>query len=190
MFNTTKTSGIGTGVVVWQSKNTQVAQGGFTLSDSAFPAAAEVPVGVPVGFDESTRIAKVGKVGVAQASATNSATTYKVLKGSLLAVGMSIKSGASGAQTITVIDTSNEAYDLLTVGTTLGVTVAVGADIFVDDIGYTAPKGLLYAPVLVGANGIADITVVVRGTVYARRIPPVSVASRAKMPLIIFSESF
>lgn len=191
MFNNVRTDGIGTSVVVWQSKNTQVAQGGFTLDDDNFAALDIIPVGAPIGFDEATRLAKVGKVGIAQAAAGNTDVTYKVLKGSLLKVGMEISSGASATpRAITEIDTTDGAFDLLTVATTMGVTVAVGIDIFVDDIGYTAPKGLLYSNVEIGANLLAEITVGVRGTVYARRIAPISVVSKAKLPLIIFSESF
>ena len=190
MFNTSKTDGISTGVVVWQSKNTQVAQGGFTLDDATLPVGSIIPIGTPIGFDESTRLAKVGKMAIAQASATNVAVEYKVLKGHIFTVGMLINSGAGTAQAITEIDTSNANYDLVKVGTTLGVAVTAGDAIFVGDIGATAPKGLLYASVEIGANGLAEVTVVLRGTVYARRIPPVPTAVRAKLPLIIFSESY
>lgn len=190
MLNNNRTDGISTGIVVWQSKNLQVAQGGFTLDDASFSVGDIIPVGVPIGFNESTRMAKVAKIGVAQASATNSATTYKVLKGHVLKVGMSVKTGASGSQAITEIDTTNSLYDEITLGATLGVVVAVGAEIFVDDDGYTNQKGLLYANVEIGANGLADVSVVLRGTVYARRIAPVSTVLKGKMPLIIFSESF
>lgn len=190
MFNNNKTDGISTGMVVWQSKNLQVAQGGFTLDDSNFAVGSVIPVGTPIGFDEATRLAKVAKIGVAQANATNSATTYKVLKGHILKVGMSVKTGASDSKAITEIDTTNELYDVITVEATLGVVVATGDSIYVDDAGYSTVKGLLYSNVEIGANGLADVTVVLRGTVYARRITPIPVVIKEKMPLIIFSESF
>lgn len=190
MFNTKRTDGISTGVVIWQSKNTQVAQGGFTLDDASFVEGTVIPAGTPVGFDEATRLAKVYKSGVAQASATGTATTYKVLKGNLFVVGMTVKSGASAGQVITAIDRANVAYDEITTAATLGVTVATGAAIYVDDDGLAKVKGLLYASVEVGGNGLADITVVLRGTVYARRITPIPATVKALLPLIIFSESF
>ena len=179
------------GIPIWQSKNTQVAQGGFTLDDSAFATeGVYVPAGIPIGFDESTRKAKVAKLAVAQAGATDTATDYKVLKGHYLAVGMSIKSGASEAKAITAIDASNADYDLITVAETLGVEVATGDAIFVDDAGYTGLKGLLYEDVVIDSNGVADVAVVLRGTVYARRIVPVPASIQAKLPLIIFSQSY
>ena len=144
----------GSGIPVWQG-DIDVAQGGFTLDDAAFAAGVTVPAGTPIGFDESTRIAKVAKV----AQVTEDAAT-------------------------------NAAYDLITVATTLGVAVTTGDTIFIDDAGYSGIKGLSYEDVVVGANGIASLSVVTHGTVYARRITPVPAGIRAKLPLIIFSESF
>jgi hypothetical protein len=178
------------GIVVFQD-DVKVAQGGFLLDDAAFTTdGLVIPVGTPIGFDESTRIAKVCKVAVAQANATNSAVTYKVLKGHLLKVGSVINSGAGSAQAITAIDTTNADYDVLTVGTTLGVAVAAGDAIFVADAGYTGVKGLLYEDATINSNGVVDVAVVLHGTVYARRIPPVPATIQAKLPLIIFSQSF
>lgn len=190
MFNTTRTDGISAGVVIWQSKNTQVAQGGFTLDDSLFAEGEVILAGTPIGYDEATRLAKVGKYGVAQAGATDTATQYKLLKGHVLKVGMEINSGAGTAQAITVIDTTDANFDLITVGTTIGVTITTGDAYVVDDLGVTGKQSLLYAPVVIGGNGLADVTVVLRGTVYARRIAPVPASIQANMPLIIFSESF
>lgn len=87
----------------------QVAQGGFTLDDSAYATEGTVvPAGIPIGFDESTRKAKVCKFGIAQADATDAATAYKVEKGHNLAVGMTVISGAAAAgKKITAIDTDD-----------------------------------------------------------------------------------
>lgn len=179
------------GVVIWQGKNTEVSQGGFSLQDTAFATEGQIiPAGTPIGFDESTRVATVAKLGVAQAGAADNATTIKVLKGHVLAVGMTIKSGASAGKAITVIDTTNADYDVITVATTLGVAIATGDALFIDDAGYTGVKGLLYEDAVIDSNGIADITVVLRGTVYARRITPVPASIQAKLPLIIFSQSY
>ena len=179
----------GSGIPVWQG-DIDVAQGGFTLDDAAFAAGVTVPAGTPIGFDESTRIAKVAKVAQVTEDAANNATQYKIKKNSNIVVGSSIKSGASAAKSVTAKDTTNAAYDLITVATTLGVAVTTGDTIFIDDAGYSGIKGLSYEDVVVGANGIASLSVVMHGTVYARRITPVPAGIRAKLPLIIFSESF
>lgn len=180
------------GVPIWQSKNTQVAQGGFLLDDSAYATEGTVvPAGIPIGFDEATRKAKVCKFGIAQADATDAATTYKVEKGHNLAVGMTVISGAAAAgKEITAIDTESEDYDELTLEATLGVAIAKGDTIQVADDGYNKLKGLLYSAAVVNSNGVADIAVVLRGTVYERRIMALSAAVKAKLPHIIFSQSF
>lgn len=51
-----------------------------------------------------------------------------------------------------------------------------------------AVKGLLYDSVKVEEG--ANVAVVLRGTVYERRIPAVSNTIKGKIPLIIFSQSF
>lgn len=179
------------GIPIYGAKNTEVATGGFTLDDAAFVTEGEViPAGTPIGFSEATRKAMVCKVCVAQANAANNATSYKVLKKSLAKVGMLINSGSGTAQAITAIDKTNADYDTLTVATTIGVAVTAGDSIFVSDAGYTGLKGLLYEDAIIGSNGIADIAVVLRGTVYARRITPIPATIQAKLPLIIFSQSF
>lgn len=180
------------GVPIWQSKNTQVAQGGFLLDDSAYATeGAVVPAGIPIGFDESTRKAKVCKFGIAYAAADDDDTTYKVGKGHNLAVGMTVISGAAAAgKAITAIDTESKDYDELTLAATLGVAIAAGDTIQVADDGYNKLKGLLYSDVVVNSNGVADIAVVLRGTVYERRIMALSASVKAKLPHIIFSQSF
>lgn len=188
MLNITKQT-VNSGTVIFQNVF-ELAQGGFTLNDSAFAAGVTVPAGTPIGFDESTRIAKVAKMAVAYAAATNTATTYQVKKGHNLKVGSSIKTGSTAAQTVTAIDSSNTSYDVITVGTTLGAVVAVGAAIFIDDAGYQNVKGLLYSDVLIDANGVASVAVVLRGTVYDRRISPVAATVKALMPQINFSQSY
>jgi hypothetical protein len=180
------------GIPIWQSKNTQVAQGGFLLHDAAFSTEGTVvPAGIPIGFDEATRKAKVGKFAVMQATATASATDYKILKGHKLKVGMALTTtGASGAQNITEITTTAQDYDVVKLSATLGVALSVGDALFVNDEGFTQLKGLLYEDVIIDSNGIADVAVVLHGTVYARRIVPVPDAIQAKLPLIIFSQSY
>jgi hypothetical protein len=167
----------------------ETAQGGFTLDDSvAVTAALTLMPGTVIGFDETTRKAKVAKMGVLQANATNTATSYRVTKGHNLAVGMLLFLVGGTAQAITAIDTSNASYDALTVGTTIGVAGTAGDAIYVNDIGATGPKGLLLDRV--DASATADITVVIRGTVYENRICPVAASIKTLLPNIIFSKSY
>lgn len=175
------------GIPIFQEIIT-TAQGGFTLDDSAITAGTVIKAGTVIGFDESTRKVKVAKSAVLQASALNSATTYDVLKGHNLVVGMTVNLPGGTGRAITAIDTSDPSYDRLTVGTTIGVAAAAGIMIAVADIGTTAPNGLLLEEVTADTN--SEISVVIRGVVYHRRIPPVAAATKLLMPNIIFSESY
>lgn len=167
----------------------ETAQGGFTLDETVLAANSDVPAGTVIGFDESTRKAKVAKFAVNKNASGTSDTTYEVHKGHNLAVGMSIKVAGGSAQTITAIDKTNVNHDVITVGTTLSASaVAVGAAIYVDDIGFTSPKGLLFQPAKVQAG--EPISVVLRGTVYELRIQKVADTVKALLPNIIFSQSF
>lgn len=169
----------------------ETAQGGFTLDESVLAAGTVIPAGTVIGFDESTRKAKPFKGGVLQANATDSATTYRILKGSNVAVGMSVNLTGGTARAITAINTSNGSYDELTVGTTIGVAGTAGDVLFVTDDGYSKAKGLLLNDATVPATGTTEtISVVTRGTVYHRRIAPVAATVKALMPSVHFSESY
>ncbi len=178
------------GVAIFQ-KILETAQGGFTLDETVLPAGSVIKAGTVIGFDELTRKAKAMKGGVLQANAANNATTYRVTKGSNIAVGQSVNLTGGTARAITAIDTSNAAYDEFTVGTTIGVAGTAGDVVFVSDDGYTKAKGLLKNDVTVPAAGLVEtVAVVIRGTVYERRIPPVAASVKALMPTMIFSQSY
>jgi hypothetical protein len=183
------------------AKDRQIAQGGFlldttglTLDTASTPSV--IPAGSPIGFDESTRVAKVLKTAKVQTNATNSATAIKVYKGHQFAVGDYVATAVGGAAyAITAIDTSNAAYDQLTVGTTLGVALtadtsylfqssATGATAAVFNV---APKGLLWSDARVATG--ESVSVVIRGTAYARRVPYFADLATA-LPSIIYSQSF
>lgn len=181
-------STLNSGIPIFQ-KIIETAQGGFTLSEPTLAAGTTVPAGTVIGYDETTRLAVVAKFGVLQANALNSDTTYKVLKGSNLVVGMSVNLPGGTARAITAIDTSNTAYDTFTVGTTIGIAANAGIGAFVSDAGYNAGlKGLLMHDHDVATG--EDIAVVIRGTVYANRIASVPASIQALIPTIIFSKSF
>ena len=77
----------------------------------------------------SSGLCSVVKMAKLVTAATNTATTYEVEKGHHLKVGDIIMAAESAiAYAITSIDkTTNTTKDVLTVGTTLGVVIAVGA---------------------------------------------------------------
>lgn len=176
------------GVPIFQTV-LETAQGGFVLDDSGVTDGATVKAGTVVSFDESTRKAKIAKVAVMQADATNSATEYRVLKGHNLKVGDSIKVEDGGtARAITSIVTTDPTYDAVNVGTTIGTAATTGDALLVDDTGYSDPKGLLYWDIEKGVN--TEVAVVIRGTVYENRINGVPASVKAKLPNIIFSKSF
>lgn len=188
------------GIPVWQgiAKDIQLVQGGFLLDQTGIATDEIVPAGSPVVFNETNRTATVLRTGVVTAVAGGTATTYQVSKGNLLNVGDNIAIGAVGgkAYAITAIDTSNADYDSLTVGTSIGAA-AVGDLIYVSTAtGATASalpaiNGRLYDAVFGKTTGVS-ISVVVRGTVYARRVPnnaAIEAALKANGAYIIHSQS-
>jgi hypothetical protein len=184
------------GIPVFQ-KVIENAQGGFVLDDSVLTADETISAGQPVGFDESTRKAKVVKVAQVYENATNSATTIKVYKNHHFKVGDYIAKTAGGAAyAITAIDSSNASYDVLTVGTTLGVALTADTDVLFESSATGASaaaykvtaNGLLYNDTIVATG--ASVSVVLRGTVYARRVPAVPAAVKTAIPQIIYSQSY
>lgn len=186
-------------IPVWQGigKDIQLLQGGVALATTGLPADTVIPAGTPVVYDEVNRTATILGTAVAQATAGGTATDYLVLKGHTLKVGDYLASGAAGgkAYAITAINTSNSAYDTVTVGTTIGAvtagdllyaSTATGAT----SSAYPSVNGLLYADTLVNATGVVEeISVVIRGTVYARRVPYNATLATALANKIIYSQS-
>lgn len=167
----------------------ETAQGGFLLDETVLAAGTTVKQGTVIGYDESTRKAKVAKYAVNKNASGANDTTYEVYKGHNLAVGMSVKEVGGSAQAITAIDKTNANHDVITVAATISAdAIAPGAVIYVDDDGFNKAKGLLFNEIDVAAG--VDVAVLLRGTVYHRRIAPVSDGLKALMPNIIFSESF
>lgn len=176
-------------------RDVQIAQGGFLLDITGLPTAAIIKAGSVMTFDESTRVAKVLPAAKVIEDAGSTATQYKVNKGSLFQVGDPIFFRNGGkAYAITSIDVSgNSTYDTITVGTSIGA-VSSGGTIFKSTAsGATAgafsvtPKGLLWADAKAEAG--ESVSVAIRATVYARRVP-YSAAIEAALPHIIYSQSF
>lgn len=116
--------------------------GGFNLDDSSLTDGYIVPVLAPIAVDFTTRKVKVVKNATIVEDANASATSYKIAKNSLIAVGMYLGTGAKGAE-VTAIDKTNASYDLVTVAATIGAAVTVGQVLFeATAVGGTTPKNV------------------------------------------------
>lgn len=104
--------------------------GGVSLAAADFNDGALVPAGSVIGKD-GNGLYHVLKTAKLHTAAGNTATDYLVLKGHGFKIGdfVAAQTGAK-AYAITGINTSNAAYDTISVGTTLGVAVAQYAGIF------------------------------------------------------------
>lgn len=197
MKGLTKTSAT-QGAPVFNGKVVTVS-GGFKLDVSVLPADAYVEPGMPLGFDESTRIAKVVKLAIVQANATNSATAIRVKKGHMFKVGDYIaKTVGSAAYAISAIDTSNADYDELTVGTTLGAALTADTDVLFQSSA-TGASAAAYAVTARGLNYMstkvetgADVAAVIAcDQVYERRIVGgLTAAVKALITKVFFSQSY
>ncbi len=174
-------------------KDIQLAQGGFLLTITGLPKGAVLKAGTPMIYEEATRTAKALVTGTVVETAGGSATAYKIAKGSLFKVGDNFAAVPGGAAyAITNIDTSNADYDEVTVGTTIGA-VAEGAFVFASSTtgasnsSFGGVNGLLYRDQKVEEN--VSVSVVIRATVYARRVPYSVGLSTALGPLFIYSQS-
>lgn len=96
-----------------------------------------------------------------------------------------------------VDETAQGGFILDTTGLTAGNTIAAGTAMVIDEATRKAkpttadtdtPAGLLFESVVIGPGVAVDV--VLRGTIYARRGATVSAALKAKLPNIIFSQSF
>ncbi len=183
-------------IPVWQGtdKDIQLVQGGFALIDPLIPVGTIIPAGTPMVFNETTRLASMLGTATLYATAGAVETNYQVNKGHTLKVGDNFATGAPGgkAYPITAIDSTTSAlYDIVTVSTTIGAatagdlmyaSTATGATASA----YPASNGLLYAETEAGKG--QDVSIVIRGTVYARRVP-YNVTIAAMFDDIIYSQS-
>lgn len=187
-------------IPIWQGldKDIQLLQGGVALAATGLANGSVIPAGTPVVYDEATRIGTIVGGGYLQANATSSAVTYRLVKGHTFKVGdyLSVVAGGT-AYAITAIDTSNASYDTVTVGTTLGVGYSAGQVLFASSAtgatasAYPAVNGLTYDDKTVDYS-YKSLGVVIRGTVYARRIPytySAGMAALTGLKNIIFSQS-
>lgn len=170
--------------------------GGGTLDKTGLADGIVLPKGTYVSFDEATRKFIVLKVAQVYEAATDTATAYKIKKGSGFATS-DVISAVVGGKSYAIsgaIDTSNADYDVINVGTTLGVALTPGQTIFHSAAsGATAgalkysPNGLLRDNLLVEDNAFCGV--VWGGMVYNRRLPaPATAEIKAALKFIHFSE--
>lgn len=186
----------GTIPVFGHDKAMQLAQGGFNLDLTGLAAGATVPAASVLGYDEATRVAKLLKTAKVIEAVASNGVNIKVAKGHLLQNGDILTSGGA-AKAVTGINKDNAAYDVVTVSATLGAipeagtVYAAAADVADGAAFAVGPRGLLWNSVVVPADDYVFVDVVIRhANVYQRRIPAVTDSIKAKLPNIIFSQSF
>lgn len=121
--------------------------GGVTVSVANLGGSALFE-GTPLGKG-SDGLFVVCKTAQVVTEANASATTYEVAKGHHFKVGDRFATAACNGQTITAIDKSDPAKDVITVGTTLGATVAAGTCAFESS---GANKTLKVTPVAIAGS--------------------------------------
>ena len=103
----------------------------YILDKTNLPINSVIPTFAPLCADlKHKTVQLVRNMSVYEAYVTgDSALTIKVNKGSFPYTGMIIGNGTKGA-TVSSIDTSNVAYDVLTISAAFGVNLAVGDVLF------------------------------------------------------------
>ena len=115
-------------------------RGPYKLDTTGLTIGSKLPRFTPVAVDLKTRMAKVVKNVKVLEEVAAEATTVKIAKKSLAYVGMLLGTGAKGAK-VTAIDTSNSAYDTLTLEAAFGVKIAANTVLFeASAAGGTTPK--------------------------------------------------
>ena len=180
--------------------------GGGTLKITELKAATTwLNKGAPVQYSEATSVVNLVKTALLHADATDTAVEYQVKKNHEFKVGEYLAAVVGGkAYAITVIDTTTSAlYDILTVGTTLGVALTATDVVVLFISSATGASAAVYTYTMNGflrsgvkidqANTAATtVSIVTRGTVYERRLP-FSISAAMKTALgarHIFSQSF
>lgn len=164
--------------------------GGGTIKATPLSTTTELKQGAIVGKD-TNGLLEVLKTAEIHENEADDETAYKVEKGHEFKVGdYIIDSGLDGTQkAITEIDTSNEDYDVLTVGATIGHALAAGECL----VQATSAGALQVTPEGITKNAV-DLSkdnqptgVLVRGTVNESLLPyPVDANVKALLPLIRF----
>lgn len=197
----------GTEGVAWDGDTLTVT---LTTDDETYTAAAIKALinGATAGAPAGLNVADINVTGTGTLDLSTAVTDVtgtfagggddeliKVVKGHLFVVGEYIGKTIGGkAYAIASIDKTNADYDVFTMATAIEA-VSEGDALFQSSAsGSTAcayivtPKGLLHNDTT--ATGGEQCGVVLRGTVYSRRIPASTAAIKALLPNIVFSESY
>lgn len=171
--------------------------GGIVDPDDFKSTTTVMPEGTLLGKD-SNGIYHIFKTAELYENEANTEVAYKVLKNHEFVVGdflMAAIDTGSACYAITAINTSNANYDVLTVGTTLGLAMLDG-DMLVQGTSEQASAGAgvyKYEPVAIAMNAV-DLTkdnlgcgLLVRGTVNQSLLPyGVDTKIKAYLPLVRF----
>ena len=176
--------------------------GGFSFDETNnnYEVGHVIQKGHLVQYDEATRKVLIDKMGMVETATTD--TEIQIEKGSGFVVGDILSSGAEGgeAYAITAIVRTVATYDTVTVVTSLG-SLTPGDILWLSSAaGATAgayavtPNGILKNDMKFAEGGNESVSVVIRGTVYERRLPGlpgggVIAAKKALIPLVVFSQS-
>ena len=115
-------------------------RGAYKLNTANLTVGTTLPNLTPVSVDLSTRIATVVVNAKVLEDAAADATTIKIAKNSLVAVGTILGTGSKGA-TVSAIDKSNSSYDEVTLAAAFGAKVSANTVLFeASAAGGTTPK--------------------------------------------------
>lgn len=162
--------------------------GGVTVKTSNLGGSA-VFEGTPLGVGSDGQFVVVKTAQIVTAAAAN-ATTYEVAKGHHFNVGDRFATADCNGQSITKIDKSDAAKDVITVGTTLGAEVKAGTCAFESS---GANKTLKVTPVAIaGSNEDVEdasnlfVSAWVIGVVREANAPVVNATIKAALKTIAY----
>lgn len=127
---------------MWREDTQHRDSGGYNIITEGLPIGAILPKGTPIMVDTKKRTAKV----LRRARVLNAVDTkVQVEKGSLVIVGDTV-----GGQAVQSIDTSNGAYDELTMAS--AVTIEANTVVVLGDDAGAKANRLSYSPVKIEAG--------------------------------------
>lgn len=162
--------------------------GGVTVQSSNLGGSALFE-GTPIGVG-SNGLYAVHKTAQIITAAEATATTYEVAKGHHFQVGDRFATSSCNGQTITAIDKTDPAKDVITVGTTLGAAIKAGETAFESSGANKAFKVTPFAivgsnfDVLPGENVFVDAWVI--AVVREANAPAVNDTSKASLKNIAY----
>ena len=145
-------------------------RGAYKLNTTGLTVGSKLPRFTPVFANLATRMVEVVKNVKVMEDAAAAATSLKVAKNSLAYVGMTLGAGSTCAK-VSAIDTSNAAYDTLTVSA-LGEAVTAGQVLFeavalVTGKTKSGSKDATSLDIAKGSGVQAGMQIVISGTTYS-----------------------